>query len=455
MPIKGLTNRGEEFAQIGQIRKGELIPVKGKPGQTRPTDLDYFRVVFDEEETQAAADFKAAYPDPKPQTLNIFFASDDIDTVWDSWLEAYTASRLVARSDGERFIYLLDYESGEVVVKDGNPYTPVSPGQAAGEEPVGYYTNQKNQRIGIYLKPEGRLKVVIPELARFAYLIFITHSINDIVAIDSQLRGYKATSRGKLAGIPFQLRRRKKNISKPMGEDKSKRTRSPSWLVSIEPHPDWVRAKMLEMSAGAAPQLPDGDSPSYLPPLINGSRPKVVSLQPDPALPAGTHVENIALGPITDENPAGVHVVTSPGEYPLATGLKWDSFTPPVSPKDYTKYYQAATNFMDREQAREILVASGNDAQKAHAAIAKMIKSNPPPWIMDTPQESPQVSGQEAVVLDGELEGWEEETIESEDPQTDDIISRSNAPDHNPLLPDAFDDNWDYAGKDYDPRDDF
>src|SRR3990167_9198597 len=113
MSIKGLTDRGMAFPEIGQIRKGAQKGEKS-PGK----DLTYFRVTFDEREQKAAETFRAVYGD-QPDEIRVILPFDEIERMWDPFLEAYTAGRLVARSDGERFIYLVDTKTGELLVRDG------------------------------------------------------------------------------------------------------------------------------------------------------------------------------------------------------------------------------------------------------------------------------------------------------------------------------------------------
>jgi len=107
MAIKGLTNKGLDFPQIGRIKKGEMRVTKKtkdlpKDKQVmRPFDLDYFKVEFADtpEGEELAAVFLKAYG-PKPKAINIRLPFNDIVEMWDGFMEAYTASRLLARSDG-------------------------------------------------------------------------------------------------------------------------------------------------------------------------------------------------------------------------------------------------------------------------------------------------------------------------------------------------------------------
>lgn len=241
MPIKGLSDRKLSFPSIGTIRKGAPKDEKGQLGK----DLTYFRTEFDEQETVATQTFLKKYG-AEPREINILLPFDDIDRCWENWLEAYTAGRMVARSDGEKFIYLVDTKTGEIKVKDGSPHTPYRDGQI-----VGTYTDGRGQIQNIVCKPVGRLKVVIPELQRLAYMTVMTTSVHDIANISAQLEALKTVNGGRLAGIPMVLRRRPKKISTPKSD--GTRARYTKWMISIEADPAWVKAKLMEVKQAALP----------------------------------------------------------------------------------------------------------------------------------------------------------------------------------------------------------
>lgn len=253
MGIKGLTDRGLAFPEIGAVRKGAKKTDVNRPG----SDLKYFRVEFDEREQEAQRIFAAKYG-AQPTEINILLPFNEVEKVWDAWYEAYTAGRMVSRSDGERLLYLLDTRTGEVKVLGGEPHMP-----HPADGIVGYYTDSKGIRQPIKLKPVGRLKIVIPELKRLAYLTVHTTSIHDIINISSQLEAIRVMNGGRIAGIPLVLRRRPKMISTP-SQDGS-RVRREKWLLSIEADPAWVKAKLLEMKQSALPGnglalLPEGET---------------------------------------------------------------------------------------------------------------------------------------------------------------------------------------------------
>jgi len=139
MPIKGLTDRGMAFPQIGDIRKGEprhtlidadtgkpRLDKDGRPIMTIGDDLHCFRVEFDATETQAVHDFTALYGD-KPNGIVIILPFDEIGLVWDAWREAYTAGAMNHRCDGEHVVYALRAmhdENGDAV-QEAWPSRPV------------------------------------------------------------------------------------------------------------------------------------------------------------------------------------------------------------------------------------------------------------------------------------------------------------------------------------------
>lgn len=252
MPIKGLTDRGLSFPEIGSIRKGIKVTKTRDDGTQYqvPKDLDYFRVTFDEREHLSRQKFLMVYG-PEPKEINIILPFDEIERVWDPWLEAYTAGRMIARSDGERFWFLVDTETRDIIVRNGEPFMAYEE-----DKPVG---NDENGNP-IYAKPVGRLKVIIPELVRTAFLTVHTTSLHDIDNISQQLQAFKYINNGVIKGIPLVLRRRPKQISIPFKD--GRRTRMEKWLLSIEADPAWVKAKLAEVQNLA---LPDDQLTGLLP----------------------------------------------------------------------------------------------------------------------------------------------------------------------------------------------
>lgn len=241
MPIIGLTDRGLSFPEIGQIRKGGAKEAN-RPGR----DLTYFRVEFDEREKKAEEIFRQAYG-AEPTAIRIILPFNEIDRMWDAWLEAYTAGRMVARSNGQTIMYQVDTTTGEPAVLNGIDLKTDQP----RPHPINNIAGYDYQRKPVMFKASGRLKVIIPDLARAAYLTVLTTSKHDIANISDQLRAFAELNKGQIAGIPFILRRRPKKISMP--KEGGQRVRVTKWMLSIEADPEWVQAKLSHLNTLALP----------------------------------------------------------------------------------------------------------------------------------------------------------------------------------------------------------
>lgn len=258
MPIKGLTDRGVAFPQIGNIRKGAKKTDPKRPG----AELPYFRVEFDEREVQAIQKFNALYPDGKPTDILFVMPFDDVERVWEAWREKYTAGALQHRCDGEYIKYAIDPNTGAIIVNDWH--------NAQGEMVKCTISNHpiKDQRC----KPTGRLHIIIPQLERLAYLVVHTTSIWDIAHISEQIAGIYQMNGNRIAGVSLVLQRRPAEISTPSGEN-GKRARRIKHLIHIEADPEWVAAKLSAMRSAALPQaatLPQLQAPIKGPEWVEG-----------------------------------------------------------------------------------------------------------------------------------------------------------------------------------------
>jgi hypothetical protein len=294
MPIRGLTDRPASFPEIGSVRKGAPKPEDGKkPG----ADLKHFRVEFDQREQKSAAVFAQIYG-AQPAEINILFPFNEQERNFDAWREAYTAGALVHRCDGERVWYEIDPRTGERLVVNGEPLKGC------------------DGRAGC--KPVGRMKVIIPELQRLAYLVVHTTSIHDIINLSRQLEALTAINGGRLAGIPLKLRRRPADISMP-GQN-GKRVRREKWLLSVEADPEWVAAKVADMKRLALPELAQLPAPAVVDQLPQWTHPALAAGAdddddpegPPPATPANGHARapdraytEAEIGPDFDQTPAG------------------------------------------------------------------------------------------------------------------------------------------------------
>jgi len=224
MPIKGLTDRqAPTFPKIGDIRKGAKKTDPKRPGK----DLTFFRYAPLEGEEEAAAQFHVIYGD-EPREVNIFLPFDEIERNFEAYMERHTAGALQCRGDGAMALLWRD--------KDGQiQRTPKQcPAQSCDD-----------------CKETGRLKVIIPELRRLAYVTVHTTSVWDIVELTANLNALRRITGNGLKGIPLVLKRRPRMVSTP--RENGKRVRQEKWLLSIEADQRWVERQLQAMEAAALP----------------------------------------------------------------------------------------------------------------------------------------------------------------------------------------------------------
>lgn len=249
MPIKGMTDQPRAFVELGQLRKGAPKPKDGKkPG----ADLTYFRPTFNEGEEEAARMFFAEYGD-EPRTIEAFLPFDEPGANFETWKEAYVAGGLIHRCDNEYIEYAIDHESGEVIIKNGKHVDTGEPVKCDGQ-PVAHWTDKEGKQQPVYCKPHGRLKIIVPQLRRLAFMTVLTTSIWDIVNLSKQLDGYWWENNQKLRGVRFILKRRPSMISTPSGRG-GRKARRKKWLICIEPSPSWVEEQFLMREQAARPTL--------------------------------------------------------------------------------------------------------------------------------------------------------------------------------------------------------
>lgn len=225
MPIKGITDRKTaSFPQLGTLRKGgekETRSKNGKEYQTYGKDLQGFR--FDTDDPEALDAFTTHYGD-EPRSVDVYLPFETVDENFETSKEAWSASALQHRCDGETCTRWLDKKTGKY-----------------SSEPIPCPGG---------CKEVGRLKVIIPALRRMVYVVAETHSIHDLVNLTEQLTALHIV-RGSLRGIPMILSRRPREISTPRSE--GQRARVTKWLMSIEAAPSWVELQLSAMERQALP----------------------------------------------------------------------------------------------------------------------------------------------------------------------------------------------------------
>lgn len=236
MAIKGMTGEREAFPELGQLRKGGKKQKRGDK-EIWGKDLDHFRFTSDLPEVVAL--FAEVYG-AEPKMVNVVLPFAGVADNLDAWCEEYVAGGLIHRCDGETMVLWQRQDGSYSTERRPCPYH-------AGEK------QRTKARPGC--KPTARLKVIVPELRRLAYVTVLTNSTHDIRNLDAQLRALHRLH-GNVAGIPLQLRRVEKAISTPDGN--GGRARRKKWLLSIEAAPRWVDRQLAASEQAALPQLTSG-----------------------------------------------------------------------------------------------------------------------------------------------------------------------------------------------------
>jgi len=236
MPIYGVLQRGLRFPRLGTIRKGIQAPVLNKTThkpetyqdgtvKTYPKEVPYWVIHCDPTAQSALDAIYDIYGTREIAELHVFVPAPVPADNFDYWFEAYTASQLVARSDGQYLTWLSDTTTGETLVRDGKVLGQSSrPTSIAGQLVAGLavgaqvpyedgmvVAEARTSKEPITFKAVGRLQVVIAELGRMATWTVITSSLwYDIPKIASaiELLDQIARASGRPANtIPLLLRR--------------------------------------------------------------------------------------------------------------------------------------------------------------------------------------------------------------------------------------------------------
>lgn len=238
MPILSLqTNRAPQFPCIGKLRKGGAKRQNANGKEIMGQDLNYFRFVS---EDAAAAQAFAAYYGQEPTSINVLMPYRTADENFNAWLEEYRAGGMLRRCDGQTCSFHRDANGAANT-------TPIPCVRVQGQP--------------CNCKAVGRLSVIIPELARLAWVMVETHSLYDIMQLTENLQAAEVL-RGSLQGIPFILSRRDREISTPDGKGgRARRTKS---LLFLEPDPSWVQRQLAAVQYAALPvvDMPVMDVPA-------------------------------------------------------------------------------------------------------------------------------------------------------------------------------------------------
>ena len=241
MPIRGLTtNARATQVRIGKLRKGEPKTSVTCPGK----DIEgAFRFTAEDDDKDIQAAFETAYGH-RPEHVDAFLATPDIDEAWECWKEEWTASSLKHRCDG---IKCVTWQDADLEYHHVN-----------WDEARQCYTNDLGQVVPLEQIPDcpggckevGRLQLLLPEMIAAGYVgpvTLETHSKHDILSITGGLNDLQAKSNGNLAGILLRVYRVTQEITASYADKKTgeiKRRKTPKSLVKIRPSVEWVQAQI-------------------------------------------------------------------------------------------------------------------------------------------------------------------------------------------------------------------
>lgn len=347
MPIIGLTDRGASFPRIGELRKGGEKPKTGnKPG----TDLQHFR--FTSQHADVVQKFVAAYGQ-MPASINVYLPFATAVENFEAWIEMWGAGSLKWRGNGETLVIW--------------------------QKPDGTYSTQPKPQPEEGGKQVGRLKVIIPELQRLAYVVSLTTSLHDISTMSQTLNAYEAL-RGDLRGIPFVLSRVPVMVSTPTEE--GPRVRREKWLWHLEAQPAWVQAQLSVMQRQALPtvatlQLTDGlpvDAVEVETDFDDEPEPPTTQPEPTPAVvkpPAHKHPQSAKPAYNRKTRLNYLHVLGS-----TLYASQWDTYRKNVVQKVTDKKETSSTKLSDEQLEAAITLLEGKraDVSKGNAVMNKHLE---------------------------------------------------------------------------------
>ena len=247
-PIHELKGGVPRFKELGRIGLGHLVTkIKNGREVTYPVADDHFVLT-------RAPELVEIYGG-KPKKLNIFFPFDEIDRNLDAWHRLYGSGSLKCRGDGKVVDICLN--KGKFVVSNGICQHAFSENGQSFERgdvmPCGGF-----QKIYPKCKdcvPRAYLRIMIHEVmeqGRLGYYQISTQSKNGILNIQGALGMMqdlvlRLTGKPYLAGIPMILSLGPQNISQPRIDKQTGETyrvRGNKYILSLEPHPDWIKAQM-------------------------------------------------------------------------------------------------------------------------------------------------------------------------------------------------------------------
>jgi hypothetical protein len=260
IPTRQLTG----FPTVAKIRKG-MPKRKTERGETMGPDLkNRFRIEFLPGTNLAAPGEKSVrekfhalhekefikYPENfvtrEGYELTFLQATIPCHKVWDGWRwfnETYNAAGMrIAQADNERYLIKKNPMTMELMVKDGEPYTPFNVGDA-----ISYKRDDKEYKLK--MKSIGKLDLMLPELGEMVSFELRTTSYIDSLLIHKNLMAIQGIADilngGIVAGIPLDIYR--VEMDSPWHKD-GVAHKGKQWFIQIKANAEWANAAIKRMN---------------------------------------------------------------------------------------------------------------------------------------------------------------------------------------------------------------
>jgi len=246
------------FPEVARIRKGSAQTQKDGKTQIGKDLGQKLRIAFEPGNDEIARRFEEMHGGFLVDRIHAMIPFD-MNLCWSHGYEAYSSGGRVALVDDEteNYIMLRNPNTFEYEVLDGQPEKKFIRGES-----IQYERNGKTYKLAI--KPFSRLKLFLPELERFVFVLLQSTSFYDRENLKAQLSAIQmiadTVNHGSVSGIPFDIYRMPKSV---LWKSDSGAKRVEKWLLNIEIDPSWVsratqRMGALAMSFGQLPMLIEG-----------------------------------------------------------------------------------------------------------------------------------------------------------------------------------------------------
>ena len=211
MPIVTLEERistWKAMPLLAVLRKGSEKRTNKKGQSIFGEDLPYFRLEFGEDYQLLAGSFAEMFGLEPDEIGPVMLLPDS----WEAWMMEFKASKLIRKCDGH---------TQALRLQDGGYVHEAAP-------------CPRRSGHACECKPSGMLRFLIPRFSEatgyLGYFLLKTHSVNDIVQIESAIR-LAAVGRA-LHTCQFVLKRREEEVATRDAEGRSIRVKK--WLVKLE-----------------------------------------------------------------------------------------------------------------------------------------------------------------------------------------------------------------------------